>query len=70
MLRLRVSAAAADGAANAAVILLLSKTFGRPRTSIRILSGETARQKLVEVDGLDAAGLAEAAGPPPADTRS
>ena len=65
VLKLRVSAAAADGAANAAVIALLSKVLVRPKSAIAILRGDTARVKQVEVEGLDAAGLAQAVGAPP-----
>jgi uncharacterized protein YggU (UPF0235/DUF167 family) len=55
VLRLRVSAAADDGAANAAVIALLAKTLGRPKSAIRLLRGAAARVKQIEVDGLDEA---------------
>ncbi|MET0274267.1 MAG: DUF167 family protein [Phenylobacterium sp.] len=65
VLKLRVSAAAADGAANAAAISLLSKVLVRPKSAIAILRGDTARVKQVEVEGLDAAGLAQAVGAPP-----
>ena len=64
-LKLRVSAAATDGAANAAAIALLAKALGRPRSAVRILRGETARLKQVEVEGLEDAGLHEAVGEPP-----
>jgi uncharacterized protein YggU (UPF0235/DUF167 family) len=66
ILKLRVSAAAADGAANAAVIALLAKTLGRPKSAIAILRGDTARVKQIEVEGLEPAALAGAVGPPPA----
>lgn len=55
VLKLRVSAAAADGAANAAVLALLAKALGRPKSALRILRGETARVKQIEIDGLDEA---------------
>jgi uncharacterized protein YggU (UPF0235/DUF167 family) len=66
MLKLRVSAAAADGAANAAVVALLAKALGRPKSAIAILRGDTARVKQVEVEGLEPVDLARAVGPPPA----
>ena len=69
VLKLRVSAAAAEGAANAAVIALLAKALKRPKSSIRITSGETARVKRVEVDGVGPQDLARAFGPEP-DGRS
>jgi uncharacterized protein YggU (UPF0235/DUF167 family) len=64
-LRVRVCAAAADGAANAALIALLSKALGRPKGDVSIISGETARLKRLEIVGLDEAGLSLAFGPPP-----
>jgi uncharacterized protein YggU (UPF0235/DUF167 family) len=67
LLKLRVSAAAADGAANAAVIALLAKAVGRPKSALRIVSGDTARVKLIEIEGLEAADLAARLGPPPAN---
>lgn len=55
VLKLRVAAAAADGAANAAVIALLAKALGKPRSALTILRGETARVKQIEIEGLDEA---------------
>jgi len=65
VLKLRVSAAAADGAANAAVIALLAKVLGRPKSAVRILRGDTARLKQVEVEGVEPASLRDALGDPP-----
>ena len=64
-LKVRVRAAPSDGEANAAVIAFLAKALGAPRSAVRIVAGETARLKLVEVADLDQAGLARAFGPPP-----
>ncbi|WP_374344009.1 DUF167 family protein [Phenylobacterium sp.] len=65
LLKVRVSAAASDGAANAAVIALLAKVVGRPKSALTIVSGETSRVKLIEIDGLEAEGLAAKLGAPP-----
>jgi uncharacterized protein YggU (UPF0235/DUF167 family) len=65
VLKLRVAAAAAEGAANAAVLALLAKALGRPKSQLGIVRGETARVKQVEVEGLTEAELAEAFGAPP-----
>ena len=54
-LRVRVAAAPVDGAANDALERLLARELGVPRTSVRIASGASARTKMVEVDGIDAA---------------
>jgi uncharacterized protein YggU (UPF0235/DUF167 family) len=64
VLKLRVSAAAAEGAANAAAIALLAKALGRPRSTLRLVAGQTGRVKRIEVDGLTEAELTAALGPP------
>ncbi|MCF2514415.1 DUF167 domain-containing protein [Sphingomonas sp. G124] len=46
-LEIRVSAAPTDGEANAAVIKLLAKKLGIPRSSIEIVSGESSRHKRI-----------------------
>ena len=46
-LEIRVAAAPTDGEANAAVIKLLAKALGVPRSSIEIVSGETSRHKRI-----------------------
>lgn len=51
VLRLRVSAVPDKGKANAAVLALLAKQLGVPKSSITLVSGETARFKTVLVDG-------------------
>lgn len=48
-LLLRVSAAPADGEANAAVVKLLAKTLGIPSRDVVMVSGGTSRMKLFEV---------------------
>jgi uncharacterized protein len=52
VLRIRVSAAAVEGAANAALIGLLAEELGVAKRAVRIVAGATSRQKLVVVDGL------------------
>lgn len=65
MLKVRVAAAAADGAANAAVLALLAKALHVPKSSLTLVAGQTARLKRVAVEGLDAAALTAAFGSPP-----
>lgn len=65
-LKVRVSAAPSEGAANAALIGFLAKRLGRPKSALRIVSGETSRLKLVEIDGLDEAAADALLGPRPA----
>jgi len=61
-LKVRVSAVAAEGAANAALIAFLAKTLKRPKSALRIVSGESARVKMVEVEGAIQADLDQAFG--------
>lgn len=50
-LKLRVSDVAEKGKANAAVLKLLAKAWGVPRSSLSIASGETGRNKTVALAG-------------------
>ena len=64
-LKVRVSAAPADGQANAALTAFLAKALGRPKSAVRIVSGETARLKIVEIEGLDEQAIEAAFGARP-----
>ncbi len=55
LLKARVAAPPVEGEANAALVKLLAKALGLPRGAVRIASGETARIKIIEIDGLDEA---------------
>ena len=55
ILRARVGAPAVEGAANNALIRLIAEALGVARRDVRIVAGATSRQKLVVVDGVDAA---------------
>jgi len=48
-LEVRVSEAPADGSANSAVIKLLAKALGVPRSDVDIVSGQTSRHKRIAV---------------------
>ncbi len=48
-LRVHTTAAPADGDANAAVIKLLARHFDVPKTSIKIIRGQTTRDKVFEI---------------------
>lgn len=52
VLRVRVAAPPADGAANDAVRALLAERLGCARSRVEILRGHTARTKIVRVAGL------------------
>lgn len=53
--KVRVDAAAEHGKANEAVIRLLAGTLDVTRRDVEIVSGHTARDKVVAVSGLDPA---------------
>ena len=64
-LKVRVAAPPVEGAANAALLALLAKTLGVPKSSLSIASGAGARLKLVEFGDCDALSLARILGAPP-----
>jgi uncharacterized protein (TIGR00251 family) len=51
-LRVRLTAPPVDGAANEALVELLSQTFEIPRRSITIVAGAGSRTKVVELVGV------------------
>ncbi len=55
LLKARVAAPPVEGEANAALVKLIAKALGLPRSAVRIASGETARIKVLEIDDLDEA---------------
>lgn len=64
-LRVRVASPPVDGAANAALIAFLAKTLKIPRSAVTLASGETARIKRLQLEGVDAADIVRAFGPKP-----
>ena len=48
-LRVHITAAPVDGAANVAVIKMLAEYFNIPKSQIKIVRGETSRDKVVEI---------------------
>jgi uncharacterized protein (TIGR00251 family) len=53
--KVRVAAPPEGGRANEAVLDLLAERLDVPRRSLSIVSGHTAREKVVLMDGIDAA---------------
>jgi len=51
--KVRVTAAPEGGKANDAVVRLVAATLGLPRRDVEIVSGHTARDKVVAVAGLE-----------------
>ena len=53
--KVRVAAPPEHGRANEAVVGLLAERLSLPRRRVHVVSGQTAREKIVELDGIDAA---------------
>ena len=56
-LKIRVRAAPIEGRANEALIAFLAKRLKLPKSRFTLVTGDTARLKQIEIDGLDEAGL-------------
>lgn len=52
-LKIQLTAPPVEGAANAALVAFLAETLGVGRAAVRIVSGEHARQKVVEITAPD-----------------
>ncbi|MBS0412469.1 MAG: DUF167 domain-containing protein [Proteobacteria bacterium] len=63
-LKARVRAAPTEGEANAALEALVAKAAGRPRSAVRVVAGQTARLKILDIEGLDEAEGARIFGSP------
>ncbi len=50
-LKARVSVAPEKGKANKALIGLLSKSLGIPKSTLALVSGDTARKKILRIEG-------------------
>lgn len=57
VLRVKVTAPPVEGEANQAVVQLLADFLGVSRRDVEVVKGDTARQKIIEVRGLDRAAL-------------
>ena len=53
--KVRVAAAPEDGKANEAVLRLLARRLALPRRRIELVSGQSSRDKIVELTGIDEA---------------
>jgi uncharacterized protein len=51
---IRVAAPPVDGKANDAVRRLIAQRLGVPRSAVEVVRGESARDKLVRIEGLSA----------------
>jgi uncharacterized protein (TIGR00251 family) len=51
-IRVRVTAPPVEGAANEAVLRLVAKALGLPRSAVTLASGATARTKRLRIEGI------------------
>ena len=51
-IKIKVAAQAVDGKANKELIKFLSKAFGVHKNSVKFVTGETSRDKLLDIEGL------------------
>jgi uncharacterized protein YggU (UPF0235/DUF167 family) len=63
-LKARVAAPPVDGAANAALEKLIARALKVSRGSVRIVSGDQSRLKVLEIDGIGQDDLGRAFGQP------
>ncbi len=59
VLHARVAAPPVDGAANKALIALIAETLHVPKSRVHIQSGETGRDKVLRIEGLDSEALSQ-----------
>jgi uncharacterized protein (TIGR00251 family) len=61
-IKVRVAAPPVDGAANAELVRFLAERLGVRRALVRVASGTSARDKRIEIEGLDNARALERLG--------
>jgi uncharacterized protein (TIGR00251 family) len=61
-LKVRIASPPVDGAANAELIKLLSKTFGVSKSEVEILGGQTSKTKQIKISNLTAEKFLQFAG--------
>jgi uncharacterized protein len=59
-IRIRLAAPPVDGAANTALIEFVAERLGIARSRVRIVSGQSARRKRLEIDGMTLAEITAA----------
>ena len=57
VLRVRVTAPAVDGKANAAVVAAVAAAVGVPANAVSIVTGATSRTKTLAIEGVDPAAV-------------
>lgn len=51
-LKIRLAAPPVEGAANGELVRFLARLLGVPKSAVRVVSGESGRNKMVEVEGV------------------
>jgi hypothetical protein len=54
-LKIRLAAPPVDGGANRELVRFLAKALGVPKSAVTVVSGESSRNKVVEIEGADPA---------------
>jgi len=63
-LAVRVTVAPEGGKANAAACIVVAKALGVPKSSVRVVRGDTSRHKILRIEGVDASDVRDAFGEP------
>jgi uncharacterized protein (TIGR00251 family) len=63
-LKVKVAAAPEGGRANDALVTFVAEQLGLPRRNVRVATGHTSSSKILEIDGIRQADLADRFGPP------
>lgn len=61
-IKVALTAPPVDGEANAALVLMLAKRVGLPKSAVRLISGEKSREKAVFLPGISVEEVLEALG--------
>jgi len=59
-LKIKLTAPPVDSAANQALVVFLAGALGCPKSSVRLVKGQTARRKTVHIHGMTLEGVANA----------
>lgn len=51
-LKIAITAPPVDGEANAAIVAFLAKKLGVPKRSVRVVRGDSSREKVVAIEGV------------------
>lgn len=55
VLKVKLTAPPAEGEANEQLVEILAEVFGVKKSAVKIIKGHTAKNKIVDIEGIDAA---------------